>query len=154
VHKKAQTGWCALEGWVDCPGCLPGFVAEELAAHLDFHAVALGIFNAVDGHGEIDGAHDAGAKLFFDEGLQRGTVNVDDFLEAVLERFLGDGGGGFTLVGKFGERDGDIGAEVEGGGDSRSGIGGEGIFTETGGGGVNFGEAGRRGRKPGRARPR
>ena len=48
---------------------LPGFVGEELTAHFDFDAVAFGIFDAIDVHGEVDRAHDAGTELFLDECL-------------------------------------------------------------------------------------
>lgn len=34
----------------------------------------------VDGHGEVDGAHDARAKLLFDQFLEGSAVDVDDFL--------------------------------------------------------------------------
>ena len=42
---------------------LPLSVAEEFAVEGDFDAVAFGVGGFFDVHGEVDGAHDAGAAL-------------------------------------------------------------------------------------------
>ena len=49
-----------IEGcWRSCisvfyAGCLPGFIRQELAVQGEQHAVALGVFDFVHFHGEVD----------------------------------------------------------------------------------------------------
>lgn len=120
---------------------LPLFVSEEFAVHGDFDAVTFGVGNFLDVHGEINGAHDAGAEFFFDELFERAAVNVGDFLEAILEGFLGNRGSSFAFVGEFGKGLSDGGREFEEFGDFDGGGSFEGVFAKAGGGDVNFGEA-------------
>ncbi len=56
----------------------PAAVGEERSVVGDLHAVTLGVFDAVDGQLEVDGAHDAFAERLVDEGLDRHAVDLGD----------------------------------------------------------------------------
>ena len=68
-------------------------VGQELAAHRDADAVALGVRLALQVHVEIDRAHDAVAELLVDQGLEGAAVDADQFVEAVDQRIGRHGGG-------------------------------------------------------------
>lgn len=91
----------------------PSFIAEKFPIHRDPYPVALGIWHFFHVHGEVDVAHDAWAKFFFDQRFEGRAIHVDDFLKTVLERFLRNARSGLTLVGILGESLGNFRLELK-----------------------------------------
>src|SRR5215218_5307611 len=58
-------------------------VGQELALIGDPDAVALGVLDPFQIHLEVDGAHDAVAKLLMDQGLYSGAVDLRNFVYPV-----------------------------------------------------------------------
>ena len=63
-----------------------GFIGQEFAGQHHVHTVTLGIGFALNVHAEVDRAHDAVAKFFMDEFLDRGAINAHDLVPAVNQR--------------------------------------------------------------------
>ena len=55
-----------------------GLIRQKFPAHDNAHPVTLGIGLALQVHVEIDGAHDAVAEFFVDQGFEGGAVDVKD----------------------------------------------------------------------------
>ena len=71
-------------------GALPLFIWKELAAHCDFHPVAIWVIHFLDIHRKIDRAHDAIAELFVNQLFDCLAVNQVNFVKAVKERIFGN----------------------------------------------------------------
>jgi len=65
---------------------LPLLEREKLALHRDLDAIAGGVFDLVHAQGEVNGGHDAVAKLLMDDGLEWVTVHLQDLVEPVQRR--------------------------------------------------------------------
>src|SRR5215472_14590168 len=59
---------------------------EEFAAQGQFDAVAFWVGLALDRHLEVDGAHDAVAKLLLDQFLPGRAIDLQELIEAVDHR--------------------------------------------------------------------
>src|ERR1700692_1263578 len=73
---------CSMIDLSKC-GISIAFEGQELAAHGDLDAVALGVGLALEGHAEVDGAHDAVAELLMDKLLPGGAVVLHQLVEGI-----------------------------------------------------------------------